>query len=67
MAPPDNVITLSRVFLRCRNSTASAQTIDLGRAKSQLPENFVVVLSNLRGALRGHLGNAMHLKWTADR
>src|SRR5277367_2919807 len=42
------------------------QTIDFGGAKSELPENLVVVFSNLWGALRGHLGDAMDLKRAAD-
>src|SRR5216684_373758 len=66
-AAPDSVVTSSRVFLCFRNGTARTQTIDFGRAKSELPENLLVVFSNLRGALRGHLGNAMHLKRAADR
>src|SRR6266404_4557027 len=42
------------------------QTIDFGSAKSELPENLVVVFSNLWGALRRHFGDAMHLKRAAD-
>jgi hypothetical protein len=63
---PDRVVALGRVFLCFRNGTARTQTIDFGRAKSELPENFLVVFSNLRGALGGHLGDAMHLKRAAD-
>src|SRR6267378_3996047 len=63
---PDCVVVLNRMFLCFRNGTARTQTIDFGRAKSELPENFVVVFSNLRGALRGHLGDTMHLKRAAD-
>src|ERR1700742_2376884 len=59
-------VALSRVSLYFWNRAACTQTIDLGRAKSELPEDLVVVLSNLRGALRGHLGDAMHLKRAAD-
>src|SRR6266704_47068 len=58
--------TLSQLFLCFRNGTARTQTIDFGRAKSELPENFLVMLSNLWGALRGHFGDAMHLKRAAD-
>src|SRR6266446_866164 len=65
-AAPDSVVTSSRVFLCFRNGTARMQTIASGRAKSELPENLLVVFSNLRGALRGHLGDAMHLKRAAD-
>src|SRR6202048_2676711 len=54
------------MFLCFRNGTARTQTIDFGRAKSELPENLIVVFSNLWGALRGHLGDAMHLKRAAD-
>src|SRR5258708_10979440 len=54
------------MFLCFRNGTAFMQTIDFGRAKSELPENFHVVFSNLWGALRGHFGDAMHLKRAAD-
>src|ERR1700684_808874 len=63
---PDSVAVLSRVFLRLRNGTARVQTINLRRAKSELAENLLVVLSDLWRALRGHLGDAMHLKRTAD-
>ena len=49
-----------------RNRTTRTQTIDFGRAESELPENFLVVFSNLRGALGGHLGDAMDLKRAAD-
>src|SRR5882757_11562339 len=55
------------MFLCLRNGAARPQTIDLARAESKLPENFLVVLSNLWGPLRGHLGDAMHLKRAADR
>src|SRR5713226_2268456 len=65
-AAPDSVVTLNRMFLWFRNGTARTQTIDFGRAKSELPEDLVVVFSNLRGALRGHLGDAMYLKRAAD-
>src|ERR1700720_3682295 len=57
---------LSCVFLCLRNGAARTQTIDLGRAKSNLPENLFVVFPNLRSTLRGYLGDAMHLKWAAD-
>src|SRR3984893_18487435 len=50
-----------------RNGAARTQTIDFGRAKSELQEHFLVVFSNLWGTLRGHLGDAMHLKRAADR
>src|SRR5229473_176442 len=63
---PDNVVVLGRMFLWFRNGTARTQAVDFGRAKSELPQNLVVVFSNLRGALRGHLGDAMHLKRAAD-
>src|SRR5713101_4305017 len=63
---PDSVVTLNRMFLWFRNGTARTQTIDFGRAESELPENVLVVFSNLWGALRGHLGDAMHLKRAAD-
>src|ERR1700722_15069917 len=54
------------MFLCLRNGTARTQTIDFGRAESELAENFLVVFANLWGALRGHLGDAMHLKRAAD-
>src|ERR1700688_3935111 len=43
--PPDSVVTLGRVFLCLRNGTARTQAVDFGRAKSELPENLLVVLS----------------------
>src|SRR5258708_26794215 len=54
------------MLLCFRNGTARTQTIDFSRAKSQLPENLLLVLSNLWGALRGHFRDAMHLKRAAD-
>src|SRR6478672_10494838 len=63
---PDSVVVLSRMFLCLRNGTARTQTIDFGHAESQLPENFLVVFANLRGALRGYFGDAMDLKRAAD-
>src|ERR1700754_2027821 len=63
---PDRVIVLSRMFLCFRNGTTRTQTIDFGRAESQLPENFLVVFANLWGALGGHFGDAMDLKRAAD-
>src|SRR5258708_33408053 len=54
------------MFLCFRNGTACTQTIDFGRAESELPENFLVVFSNPRGALGGHFGDAMDLKRAAD-
>src|SRR5260370_15621726 len=54
------------MFLCFRNGPAFMQTIDFGRAKSELPENLLVVFSNLWGALRGDFGDAMHLKRAAD-
>src|SRR5258708_2819757 len=58
--------TLDRMFFCFRNGTTSMQTVDFGRIESELPKNLVVVFSDLRGALRGHLGDAMHLKRAAD-
>src|SRR6202049_2165281 len=55
------------MFLCFRNGTAGTQTIDFGRTESELPENLLVVFSNFWGALRGHLGDAMHLKRAVDR
>ena len=63
---PTSVVVLSRMFLCFRNGTAPTQAIDFGCAESELPENFLVVFSNLWGALRGHLGDAMHLKRAGD-
>src|SRR6202040_3618399 len=54
------------MLLCFRNGTARTQTIDFGRTESELPENFLVVFSNLWGALRGHFGDAMHLKRATD-
>jgi len=65
-AAPDSVVTLSCLFLCFRNGTAFMQTVDFGRAESELLENLLVVFSNLWGALRGHFGDAMHLKRAAD-
>ncbi len=67
LTPPYDVVALSRMFLCLGNGTARSQTVDFGCAKSELPENFLVVFSNLWGALRGHFGDAMHLKRAADR
>src|SRR5260370_37444743 len=66
-AAPDGAVTLSRMFLCFRNGAAFMQTIDFACGESQLPANLVVVFSDLWGALRGHFGDAMHLKWAADR
>src|SRR6266700_8109979 len=55
------------MFLCFRNGTTLMQTIDFGRTESELPKNLVVVFSDLRGALGGLLGDAMHLKRAADR
>src|SRR5216684_1545411 len=66
-AAPDSGVTLGRMFLCFRNGTTGTQTIDFGRAKSELPENLLVVFSDLWGALGGHFGDAMHLKRAADR
>ncbi len=63
---PDSVVVLGRMFLCFPNRTTGTQTIDFGRAKSELPENFLVVFSNLWSALGGHFGDAMHLKRAAD-
>src|SRR5712671_6358516 len=54
------------MLLCLRNGTARMQTIDFGRAESELPENFLVVFSNLWGALCGYLGDTMHLKRARD-
>src|ERR1700754_697707 len=55
------------MFLGLRDGPARTQTVDVSRAESELPENLLVVFSNPRRALRGHLGDAMHLKRAADR
>src|SRR6266508_3345216 len=57
---------LSRMLLCFWNGTARAQAVDFGRAVAQLPENLLVVFSDLWGALRGYFGDAMHLKRAAD-
>src|SRR5882724_4578328 len=54
------------MLLCFRNRTARTQTIDFGGAESELPEHLVVVFSNLRGAFRRYLGDAMHLKRARD-
>jgi hypothetical protein len=54
------------MLLCFRNRTTRTQTIDFGRAESELAENFLVVFANLRGALGGHFGDAMDLKRAAD-
>src|SRR6267154_812985 len=64
---PDTAVTLGRMLLCFRNGSARTQIIDFGCAESELPENLVVVFANLRGALRGHLGDAMYLKRATDR
>jgi hypothetical protein len=61
-----NAVTLGRMLPSSRNGAAFMQTIDFGRAESELPENLIVVFANLWGALRGHFGDAMHLKRAAD-
>jgi len=58
---PDGVAVLGRMFPCFRNGTARTQAIDFGCAESELPENFLIVFSNLWGAPRGHFGDAMHL------
>src|SRR5260221_6331953 len=63
---PDTAVTLGRMLLCFRNRTARTQTIDFGGAESELPEHLVVVFSNLRGAFRRYLGDAMHLKRARD-
>src|ERR1700681_897790 len=42
-------------LVRLRNSATRAQAIDFGRVESQFLEILLVVLSDLRGALCGHL------------
>src|SRR6202000_1143338 len=58
--------TLCRMFPGFGNDAAFIQTIDFGYAESEVPENFVVVLSNVRGPPSGDLRDAMHLHRTAD-
>ena len=65
LLPPRNASSCC-MFLGFRNGTALMQTIDFGRAKSELLENLIVVFSNLWSALRGYLGDAKHLKRAAD-
>src|SRR3954462_2912842 len=54
------------MFLSFRNGSARLQRIDFGCAKSELPENLLVVFSNLWSALRRLLDDSMHLKRAAD-
>ena len=61
------MVALDRVFHCFRNGTARTQTIDFGRAESELPEKLITMFSNVRGALRRYLGNSMHLKRATDR
>src|SRR5437868_8831087 len=58
----------SRGTFRCfRNCAACAQAIDFGYVESQLLQNLLVVLADIRRALCGHFGDAVHLNRTADR
>src|SRR6266702_6790278 len=52
---------LRRTLPRLRNGPARAQSVDLYRIESQLLENLVVVLSDLRGSRCRFLDDAMHL------
>src|SRR3984957_3659414 len=56
----------SRGSLFCRHGAARVQRLDFARAEPELLENLLVVFSQRRGALRRHLGDAMHLNGTAD-
>src|SRR6266852_5581575 len=58
---------LSRRRLGFWDGAARTQAVDVCRVEPQLLENLLVVLSELRGALCGHFGDAMHLNRTADR
>src|SRR4029077_12642680 len=62
-----SIVMLGYFFQCFGNGTAFTQTVDFGGAKSELLENLLVVFSKLWGALRGYLGDAMHLHRTADR
>src|SRR3984885_2017567 len=57
----------SRRLLSCRHGTARVQCVDFTRAEPKLLEDLLVVFSQRRGSPRRHLGDAMHLNWTADR
>src|ERR1700709_1982385 len=59
-------VKLSRVLLCFRNGTARKQAIYFDGGESELQENLLVVFSNLWRALRGHFGDAVHLKRAAD-
>ena len=54
-------------FFCFRHGAARVQAVDLGRAESELRENFFIVFSKCRRALCRHFGDAMHLNGTADR
>src|SRR4029077_20606377 len=59
--------TLRRAFLRFRNDAALAQAVDFARAKAQLLENRLVVLSKCWGTLGRDFRNAMHIDGAANR
>src|SRR6266850_684951 len=73
MLPARSVTISSIVCLLCCalfclwNGAARAQAVDFGRVEPQLPEHLVVVLADVRGAPRRHLGNPMHLDRATDR
>src|ERR1700722_20185321 len=57
---------LCRALGYFRHGAARAEAIDFGGGEPELLENLLVVLSQRRCALRGHLGDAMHLNGAAD-
>src|ERR1700693_1317623 len=58
---------LRRAFLCFRNGAALAQAVDFARAKAQLIENRLVVLSKCRSTLGRDCRHAMHIYGAANR
>src|SRR5712692_2489299 len=61
------VCLLCCVLFRLWNGAARAQAVDFSRIESELPEQLLVVLSDLRSAPCWHFRDAMHLNRAADR
>src|SRR5271168_2415220 len=58
---------LGRVSPGFGNGSACTQAVDVGRTKSQLTQNLLIVLPELGSALGGDLRDAMHLNRARDR
>src|ERR1043166_6688208 len=59
--------TLGRALLRFRHGATRAQAVDVISVKSQLPEDDVVMLAEVRRTPRRLRGDAVHLNRAADR